>query len=211
MRGKLVLMIFPFALALTACQPAAKPADPAPAPATIPAPVADNPRDMPLPAPGEITGVLSTVEDAGYPMYWTVITPATGAPAAVLVNNEELNTPAGIEALKDKTVKATITVTTEGSLVQLKSANKVMFEMERAPDTPFVAPEGSKTITGKLGGADAVSGDLPTELTITAKDGSKAVVREFIGPEIVALNRKEVTVVYVEGQSAYITQIAEVK
>jgi hypothetical protein len=208
MRRTLVLMIVPVALALAACQPAAKPADPAPA--TAPAAEPENPRDMPLPAPGEITGVLSTLNDAGYPMFWAVITPASGAPVAALVNNEDIKAPGEVTALKGKTVKAMIDVRTEADLVQLSVAGKPIYEMERGPDTPFIAPEGAKTITGKVSGA-TVSGDLASMVTITAKDGTKAVTRAFLNEGQTLKDGATATAMYVENQSAYITEIAEVK
>jgi hypothetical protein len=208
MRNKLVMMIVPVALALAACQPAAQPAEPVME--TVPAGETDNPRDMPLPAAGEITGILSTLNDAGYPMFWAVITPATGAPAAALVNNEEIKATGEVTALKGKTVKAMIDVRTEADLVQLSVAGKPVFEMERGPDTPFIAPDGAKTITGKVSGA-TVSGDLPSMVTITANDGTKAEARAFLTEGQAVKDGATVTAMYVENQSAYITEIAELK
>lgn len=207
MRSKLLLAMAPLVLALAACQPAAKPAEP---PAVVEAPEAEMPRDMPLPAAGEITGVLSTLDDAGYPMFWAVITPASGAPAAALINNEEIKATGEVTALKGKTVKAMIEVRTESDLVQLSVAGKPIYEMERGPDTPFIAPEGAKTITGKVTGA-TVSGDLPSEVTITAKDGAKAVTRAFLTEGQTLKDGATATAMYVENQSAYITEIAEAK
>jgi hypothetical protein len=207
MRILIAACLAPLALALGACQPAAK-APEAPAPVEAPAPL--NPRDMPIPAAGEVTGLLTTVEDAGYPMFWTVITPASGAPVAALVNNEDIKASGDITALTGKTVKATIDVRTEADLVQLSVAGKPIYEMERGPDTPFIAPEGAKTITGKVSGA-TVSGDLPSMVTITAKDGTKAVTRAFLNDGQTLKDGATVTAMYVETQSAYITAIAEVK
>jgi hypothetical protein len=207
MRSKLLLAIAPLFFGLAACQPAAKPAEP---PAVVEAPEAVMPRDMPLPAAGEVTGVLSTLDDAGYPMFWAVITPAGGPPAAALINNEDIKAPGEVTALKGKTVKAMIDVRTESDLVQLTVAGKPIYEMERAPDTPFIAPEGAKTITGKVSGA-TVSGDLPTMVTITAKDGTKAVTRAFLTEGQTVKDGATATAMYVENQSAYITAIDEVK
>lgn len=210
MRWTSALILAPLtALALAACQPTAK--APEPAPIEAPAQAEINPADLPMPAAGDYTGVLSIVQDAGYPMFWTMITPAAGEVVAALVNNEELETPNGISALQGKTVKATVEVRSESDLLQLSASGKVITEIEREVDTPFVAPEGSKTIAGKLSGADGPSGDLPTDLTITPKTGAAVTVRHFIDEAVTKLNGKEVSVIYLESQSAYLVKIAEAK
>jgi hypothetical protein len=67
--------------------------------------------------------------------------------------------------------------------------------------------EGTRTIEGVLSGADGESGDLPSELTVTASDGTDVTFEAFIEPGMTQANGQTVTLRYAEGLSTSLVSI----
>jgi hypothetical protein len=193
------------ALAVTACQPAAK--APEPNPAAVAEPVEVALADLPPAPAGEIIATLSKVEDAGYPMFWLSLTPEAGPTVGATLNNEEVSTPDGITALAGKKVNATVTVTAKNNMLRLSAGAAVVYEMERAADAPLQIPADAKTVTGKITGLKEVSGDLPSLLTLTAKDGTKMEFEHYVDESLAKYDGTEMTVLYNTYQSSEVTKI----
>jgi hypothetical protein len=181
------------AVALSACQPTAKPAPVAP-PAAPAAPAAAPSTSNEL-AAGTHKGVLSLVEDAGYPMFWLTLTPDGGAPQKTLINNEKAAIQGGLETMKGRHVTVTVAAQEKVQVYELAAGGaSLVFEGMQKPRRPAQVD----TITGVLSGAGraASQGDLPAPLKITAGGGKAVAFDWFVTPKLQAQNGKTVTLTY---------------
>jgi hypothetical protein len=195
---------------LAACQPAAAPDATAAAPAAAaPAASADATPASPSGADFSVgthtfTGTLNRFEDAGYPMFVLEVGPAD-APAgdprnlSILFNDEGgggVTTVEAIQALSGKPVEATYEVTASVRMLDVSENGTSMLVPE--PEFPRPAPAPTdKSITGVLSGIQETEGDLPTELTVTAADGTVVTFEHFVGGSgLENANGKTVTLRY---------------
>ncbi len=149
---------------------------------------------------GSITGVLTKAEDAGYPMYWLIIAPKGEAEREFLMNNEEAQVEGGsVEAMKGKTVEAAFTVSPSTIVIDVTAGGKsIAFPPDLGADErPAVEPEAKKEITGILSGAaEPTASDLPSQVTVTAKDGTAVTFDWYVDDVMAKQNGKEVTLTY---------------
>ncbi len=155
---------------------------------------------------GTITGVLTAADDAGYPMFWLAITPAGGAESRFMLNNEEAAVASPIGEMVGKTVTADYeTRPTIGVIDLVADGKSITFPDGPKPDP---MPE-AKTISGTLtGAAEPTGGDLPSTVTVTAKDGAKVDFEWFVDDLMVKYDGKEVTLTYVAETTDTVTRIA---
>lgn len=174
--------------------------------AALPAPLFTAAAEEAAPAKSTITGVLTAADDAGYPMYWLAIMPAGGTESRLMLNNEEAEVVGQIGDMVGKKVTVDYeTRPTIGVLDLVADGKSIAF-----PDAPKLEPvPEAKTISGTLSGAsEPTAGDLPSELTVTAKDGAKVVFEWFVEETVVKYNGKEVTLTYVNDTTDAVTRIA---
>jgi hypothetical protein len=202
---KFRLILAAAAVALAACQPAAKAPPPAPA---ITAEQSAAMATKLATEGGELTGVLTTAVDAGYPMFSTVFTLDGGATVEALFNNEAATVEGDdIGALVGKPVVATITMVERQEMKRIDMKGKAVLTPETESGAPTEIPADAKTITGRLTGAKEPGGDLPNEITVTAKDGTAVVFEAFPEPKLEALEGKEVTLTYAPWKTPTVTAL----
>lgn len=182
--------------ALGACQPSAAPPKAEPAPTLSPAQQSAELIKTLNAKGGDLKGVLTKADDAGYPMFWLTFTLDGGVTFETLANDQELPNTDAFTALVGKPVTATIQAIAEPDLLRLEARGRVVMEREIEVDTKLVIPPDAKTVTGVLSGAREPSGDLPNELTVTAKDGTKVAFRQFFDERLAAQEGREVTLTY---------------
>jgi hypothetical protein len=169
---------------------------------TPPAPAPDV---RPL-ADGEtrIDGVVTLVEDGGYPQFTVTVQPETGEPLALYLNAEsgaDLNTQQP-GSFSGQTVTAYYTTADDPLLIALQSSNGAPIV---TPDGPALAND-DQTITGVLSGADAVTNsDLPDIVTVTDAQGAAHNFEYYITEAMVAANGQQVTARYRPGVRHEIT------
>jgi hypothetical protein len=160
---------------------------------TPPSPVTDV---RPL-ADGEtrIDGVVTQVEDGGYPQFTVTIQPEAGESLALYLNAEsgaDLNNQEP-GSFSGQTVIAYYTTADDPLLIALQSTSGAPIV---APDGPALAND-DPTITGVLSGADAVTNsDLPDVVTITDGQGAVHNFEYYITEAMVAANGQQVTARY---------------
>jgi hypothetical protein len=177
-----------------ACQPTAKPAPPVPpAPASAPVAAPAPPSEL---AAGTHAGVLTLIEDAGYPMFWLTLTPEGGAPQRTLVNNEKAAIEGGLETLKGRHISVTVAAKDKVAIYELAGPGgaSLVFEGMQKPQ----APAAVETVTGVLSGAGRAAnpGDPPAPLKITPRAGKAVAFEWFVTPKLQAQNGKTVTLTY---------------
>jgi hypothetical protein len=203
-------------LAAVACKPATKepvdvggpssssPSAPSPSNAVSAAPspnaVLLSPAQKLTAQGGEARGVLTKLEDAGYPMFIASITLPDGGVVEALFNNEAVAVAGEANSLVGKPVTASISITSQASLLRLAAKGQTVYEFQG--DGALEIPADAKTVTGTLSGADTPSGDLPSQLKITSTDGSVVDFEEFSDPKLEAQNGKVVTMTYIMRDSA---------
>jgi hypothetical protein len=182
-------------LALSACQPGATPNAEAPVIETL--------------ADGTMQAVvdLTTIEDAGYPMFRVNAKAADGQELSLLLNNEDEKVDLfGLEPAALAGKKATMTYVSEAELdlLELTAAGKPLIMRAKGETAPDLA--GAKTVTGKLSGADEkTAGDLPSEMTVTDASGKAFAFRHFITEDaITKANGQEVTAAFAENTQLYV-------
>lgn len=181
-------------LALSACQPTAKPAPAAPVQAAPAAPVAAPDKPATLPA-GAHTGVLTAIKDAGYPMFLLTLTPDGASPQTTLINNESAAIQGGLEALAGQRVSVTVAAADDVTVYDLTAGGaSLVFEGLQKPQ----APAKVETVTGVLSGAGraAGAGDLPDPIKVTPRIGKAVAFEWFVTPKLQAHNGKTVTLTY---------------
>ncbi|MBT7038733.1 MAG: hypothetical protein HN921_02715, partial [Bacteroidetes bacterium] len=105
--------------------------------------------------------------------------------------------------LKDKYVTLYYLSEMENMLAYIQYEGKSLLG-EYAPE---MDPEW-KTISGVLSGAESETmSDLPDEIIVTTNEGEKISFKEYITPEIVAANGKEVDVFYTIRGTETITKL----
>jgi hypothetical protein len=202
------------ALLLAACQKAPPPAAATPtaaasAPETPARPA--SPAASPSNPPNgvfNLVGVVTKVEDAGYPMFaLTVLPDGQTETIGLLFNNEAASRPKDLEisAFEGKRAAIAYTRKPQLDLVDLTLAGKSL--LTRQPGEVVGKPEAS--VTGKLAGAKKLSaGDLPDVITVTDAAGKKFEFEMFISDKpVVAANGKEVTASYDNSQREDATAI----
>jgi hypothetical protein len=148
---------------------------------------------------------ITEVHDAGYPMFAvTAAIPDQAAPLELLLNAEEADlSGATPEAFVGKTVTLSYTNKPEHNLTDVRIGGTSLLQGGPAQ----VDPKWS-VVTGVLSGAEAVTAsDLPGRIEISAADGQKISFDYFVGPELTAVNEKEVTAYYVTQDTARITSL----
>ena len=158
------------------------------------------------------TGVLLAVEDAGFPLFFVEVGPAgssAGAEGNLVVGLTDPVAggpvdPATLRPLIGQTVQVGYTVT---SLAQMHDVlidgRSVMTPVEGSPRETG----DSKSLTGVLSDAVGESGDLPSELTVTAPDGTKVTFEAFLEPGLTEANGKTVTLHYTDGTSTELVSV----
>lgn len=212
--SRAVLFLGFAALPLAACQKAPSPAAAPPkaaAPAAGPPAAAATQATKPLSQPNgafNLIGVVTKVDDAGYPMFVLTVLPdgQTGA-VSLLFNNEEASRPKDlqIESFEGKRAQIAYTRKPQLDLVDMTLAGKSL--LTREPGQIAGTPEA--TVTGKLSGANALSaGDLPDVIKVTDAAGKTYEFEMFISDKaVVAADSKEVTVGYKNSQREDATAI----
>ena len=202
------------ALPLAACQKAPPPAAASPTTAAS-ATASSAPSASPAAAPSnlpdgdfKVVGVVTKVEDAGYPMFaLTVLPDGQRETIGLLFNNEAASRPKDLEisVFEGKRAEIAYTRKPQLDLVDLAMAGKSL--LTRQPGEVAGKPEAS--VTGTLSGAKALSaGDLPDVITVTDTAGRKFEFEMFISDKaVVAANGKEVTVGYDNSQREDATAI----
>lgn len=171
---------------LAACQPAPSGAKDEPAATAQEAPSANGAVVVPA--------TITTITDAGYPMFAVTATVAAQTTPIELLLNAEAADLGGHElaSYSGKPVTLGYTSLPETSLADIHRAGRSLF----GADAPRLDPSW-KIVTGVLSGAeDVTAGDLPSQITIANADGTKIAFEYFVGPELKAANGKEVTGYY---------------
>ncbi|MCE7991043.1 MAG: hypothetical protein HEP71_03650 [Roseivirga sp.] len=139
-------------------------------------------------------GILTSIEDAPYPMFSIDVEfPEREMKMSFLFNVEE--SPLDMtELLEMKGKYATIYYTSDGE----PDIYDIHRECESLLGEDAIdINEADQEITGIVSGAESqTTGDLPDELTITSRDGTKMTFQCFITEEMAAANGEEVTVFY---------------
>ncbi len=154
-------------------------------------------------------GRVVDIEDGAYPMF-SVTIDFTRIKLQYSFGFNVEESPLDVEglyALKDKDVKVYYTSELENLIVD------IVYECESllGEDAPDQLEEGTKEVTGILSGAESLSGDLPSEITVTPEGGEGVVIKEFITEEMTAVNGKEVTIYYYSSGVTTITYLEELK
>lgn len=153
------------------------------------------------------TGVVTHVEDNGYPTYTFTVQLHAGQPGVdITANFANLDLgDASPESFAGKTVSLDYVSSEEPDLMDLRAdGHSVLGE-----DTPLESNPDWKSITGALSGADAISGgDLPEEITVTTTDGQKLTFKIYVNAEMVPANGKTVTTLY---SSRYFNRITRLQ
>jgi hypothetical protein len=196
------------ALALAACDaPAAKPASAAGVAAPEAAQAGFAPRTV---GTHSVKGVLLSFEEAGFPYYGLEVGPpgaAAGDQGNLSIGGMTVDAGGTINSdvvrpLIGKQVEVRYAVTPEQGMVDLTVNGEVI-------DTGGPAPSGgAMTIQGVLTGAESeTAGDLPSELTVTATDGTSVTFETFVGEKVVAANGRTVTLRYGDHLSTELVSI----
>ncbi|PKQ05586.1 MAG: hypothetical protein CVT73_11515 [Alphaproteobacteria bacterium HGW-Alphaproteobacteria-12] len=140
------------------------------------------------------TGLVTGVEDNGYPLFTVTIEFHAGQPGFPLsANAEALNLGVTLDSLTGKTVTVYYVSGEAPDLMDMRAGGRSLMEPGEVPD---IDPEW-KSVTGRLSGADAViGGDLPDTITVESADGGKVAFDLYITDEMVAANGKTVTAIY---------------
>ncbi len=197
------------ALALAACEAPAT--EPASAPTEASAEAAQGrfaPRTV---GTHNVKGVLLSFEEAGFPYYGLEVGPVgtvAGDQGNLSIGGMAVDAggtidPDAIRTLIGKPVEVRYAVTQEQGMVDLTVNGEVI-------DTGGPAPAGgASTIQGVLTGAESeTAGDLPSELTVTATDGTVVTFEHFVGERVVAANGRTVTLRYETHPSTELVSIA---
>ncbi|MBT7828412.1 MAG: hypothetical protein HN600_17630 [Bacteroidetes bacterium] len=150
-------------------------------------------------------GLLKAIEDGVYPMFiLTIEFPERNMTADFNLNIEEISLDhTSLYELKDKYVTLYYLSEMENMLAYIQYEGKSLLG-EYAPE---MDPEW-KTISGVLSGAESETmSDLPDEIIVTTNEGEKISFKEYITPEIVAANGKEVDVFYTIRGTETITKL----
>jgi len=146
---------------------------------------------------GTVTGTLTTVDDAGYPMFSIGVTPKNGTELGMLLNNEAAALEKPIEEMKGKNVTAIYTVSPDVSLIDLTAGGTSIAFANAGPDERPVRTGDTKSITGTLSGAaEPTFSDLPSEVAVTTKDGNAVTFDWYVDETMAKSNGKEVTLEY---------------
>lgn len=145
-----------------------------------------------------VTGVLHAFEDTAFPLYSLEIGPS-GSKQGDAENLQlgALAKDAGgtadadaIRSLVGDAVRVRYSVTEENGMVDLALNGEVI-----ATGGPATAD--ARTLQGVLSGAQSrTAGDLPSEVTVTAPDGSAVTFALFVDDSVVAANGRTVTLRY---------------
>ena len=141
-------------------------------------------------------GLIKAIEDTGYPMFYIDVEfPERNMTISFNFNVEE--NPLNVEqvmAMKDK--YATIYYITEDAL---QLADVLYQDKTVLGEYGLDDFDGFDKANGTLSGADEPTpGDLPGTITVTTNDGQVLSFEYFVTDEMVAVNKKEVTVYYYE-------------
>lgn len=139
-----------------------------------------------------LTGLVSAVEDGGYPRYTVQVTPEGGAPAPFYLDMESGADLSGHEPSVFAGRTALIYYTTEDLpfLLDLRTSEgrSLLYDDGRG------VPVEGVSITGVLSGAESVSaGDLPDDITITSDGGVSQSFEFFVDRRIAAANGRTIT------------------
>ena len=139
-------------------------------------------------------------------MFSLTITPEGGEPTGFLMNNEEAEVAGQIGELVGKKVTAETETKPSTTVFDVTAGGKSIVFADG--DKPEFDTSTAKTITGILSGAKEPSaGDLPDEVTVTAKDGTKVTFEWFIDDNMAKHDGKEVTLTYVIDSQTTVTKI----
>lgn len=159
-----------------------------------------------------VTGEVTKVEDAGYPMFHVIVTPASGAPVEMLWMAEDDSVKVAPEdaqpaSFQGKQVEVSFSRVASFSLAEISRDGKAL--LQREPGEGFAMPANVKTITGVLSGPDQLTaGDLPDELTVKDSTGAVVTVQHFIIEDaILKAVGKTVTMSYTDDQDTNLTGI----
>lgn len=156
-------------------------------------------------APVVTAATITSVTDAGYPMFVVKVSIAgQPAPLELLLNAEEADLGGTApDAFSGKTATLAYTTVPETSLTDIRLDGASLLGGE----APAVDPSWS-VVTGVLSGADDVtSSDLPGQIEITDAAGAKVRFEYFVDRELVAANGKQVTGYYVTGTTTRVTSM----
>jgi hypothetical protein len=149
-----------------------------------------------------VTGTLNSFTDAGYPMFVAVIGPpgaTEDSPEAVTILFQDQNGPleaSAIEAMVGKQVTANYEVVAEFRMRDAQEGGKSLIPVDEYRPA-YTAQPDDKSITGVVSVPEGDEGDLPSEVTVTAEDGTKITVRDFIaGTGLQGANGKTITLIY---------------
>lgn len=191
-------------LLLGACQQPSEADAAAPGPAAAAADAAPTEAAAPGQTVGKqsVTGTLISFSDAGYPMFVALIGPPGSteeSPEAVTVLFQDQNGPleaSAIEALVGKQVTANYEVVEEFRMRDAQEDGKSLIPVNEYRPAYTALPD-DKSITGVVTVPEGDEGDLPSEVTVTAGDGTTITVRDFIaGTGLQGATGKTITLIY---------------
>jgi hypothetical protein len=159
------------------------------------------------------TGVLTRYDDAGYPIFNIGVTPAGGQEVTYMMNDAEAVKPDDLLALKGKPVTVGYRAADEAQVSAVMLAGESLMEPagSKAAKNPLIASD-AVTITGVMSGAGAVTqSDLPSLVTVTAKDGKTLTFEAFVDDRLMSGNGKDVTVHYTMEKVLHLETIAATK
>jgi hypothetical protein len=204
-------IILVLALAASGCRPPATDTKTeAPVPATASGADTAQASAEAKPVIKTATGVLTRYEDAGYPIFNIGVTPAGGQEITYFMNDAEAVKPEDLSALKGKAVNVGYREADEAQVSAVMLTGESLMEPagSRAAKNPLIASD-AVTITGVLSGAGAITAsDLPSVLTVTAKDGKVLNFDAYVDDRMMSGNGKEVTVHYTMEKVLHLETIA---
>jgi hypothetical protein len=140
------------------------------------------------------TGLVTAVEDNGYPIY-TITVHFEGAEAetALTANAADVDLGASAQKLKGKKVFVRYLDRAEPDLMEMLGDEQSLL----AEEEPRDIDPAWKEVTGTLQGAAEVShGDLPDRIAVVPSDGPKVEFNYFITEDMARANGKTVTAYY---------------
>lgn len=143
-----------------------------------------------------LTGVVTQVEDGGYPRFTVHVTPEGGGEAVVFYLNAESGVDLGGAQPGAFAGRAALIYYTSTELPFLLDIRTTQGRSLLYDDGRGIPTEGA-SMTGALSGADSVTaGDLPDEIIITAADDQALAFEFFVDRRIAASNGRQVTAYY---------------
>lgn len=146
-------------------------------------------------------GLVTAIEDAAYPMFIVSVSfPERQQAFDFNLNVEGAELSHDWPEFVEKYVTLYYEIKESYDVLDLQ-VNGVSTQGEYAPE---IDPEWDR-LTGKLIGADGLSGDLPSVLSLESADGRTIAFEYFVDDEVMKVNGKEVEIFFVSSEKEEIT------